>query len=59
MTAEQVEQIEKYNLCFRERYVESSRSGELLNQDTFAYTGASRTVKPEHAAHLNRSKSHS
>jgi len=24
-----------------------------------AYTGASRTVKPEHAAHLNRSMSHS
>ena len=27
--------------------------------DGNAYTGASRTVKPEHAAHLNRSMSHS
>ncbi len=43
MTAEQVEQIEKYNLCFRERYVESSRSGELLNQDTF-YVGTLKGV---------------
>jgi len=35
LTAEQVSFIEKQNPCFRERHVESSRPGELLNQDTF------------------------
>jgi len=35
LTPEQVSFIEKENLCFRERDVESSRSGELLNQDAF------------------------
>lgn len=34
LTAEQVEKIEKYNPCFKERHVESSRPGELLCQDT-------------------------
>ena len=34
----QVAKIEKYNPCFRERHVESKRSGELLAQDTF-YVG--------------------
>jgi transposase InsO family protein len=38
LTAEQVEQLEKANPCFRERHVESSRPGELLGQDTF-YVG--------------------
>ena len=35
LTAEQIEQIERANPCFRERHVESSRPGELLSQDTF------------------------
>jgi transposase InsO family protein len=35
LTAEQIAFIEKQNPCFRERHVESSRPGELLNQDTF------------------------
>jgi len=35
LSAEQVAKIEKYNPCFRERHVESSRPGELLSQDTF------------------------
>lgn len=35
LTAEQIAKIEKYNPCFRERHVESSRPGELLSQDTF------------------------
>lgn len=34
LTAEQVAKIEKYNPCFKERHVESSRPGELLSQDT-------------------------
>ncbi len=34
LTAEQVAKIEKYNPCFKERHVESSRPGELLCQDT-------------------------
>jgi len=38
LTGEQVAFIEKQNPCFRERHVESSRPGELLNQDTF-YVG--------------------
>jgi len=38
LTAEQVAAIEKANPCFKERHVESSRPGELLNQDTF-YVG--------------------
>jgi len=38
LTPEQVEAIEKANPCFRERHVESSRTGELLCQDTF-YVG--------------------
>ena len=38
LTGEQVAFIEKQNPCFRERRVESSRPGELLNQDTF-YVG--------------------
>ena len=33
LTAEQVAKIEKYNPCFKERHVESSRPGELLCQD--------------------------
>jgi len=43
LTAEQVEQIEKYNPCFRERHIESSRPGELLSQDTF-YVGTLKGV---------------
>lgn len=35
LSAEQVAFIEKQNPCFRERHVESTRPGELLNQDTF------------------------
>ncbi len=35
LSGEQVAFIEKQNPCFRERHVESSRPGELLNQDTF------------------------
>jgi len=35
LTPEQVKAIEKANPCFKERHVESSRSGELLSQDTF------------------------
>ena len=38
LTGEQVAFIEKQNPCFRERHVQSSRPGELLNQDTF-YVG--------------------
>jgi len=35
LTGEQVAFIERQNPCFRERHVESSKPGELLNQDTF------------------------
>ena len=35
LSAEQVAFVEKQNPCFRERHIESSRPGELLNQDTF------------------------
>ena len=35
LSAEQVAFIEKHNPCFKERHVESSCPGELLNQDTF------------------------
>jgi len=35
LTAEQVAFIEKQNPQFKERHVESSKPGELLNQDTF------------------------
>lgn len=35
LTPEQIARIEKYNPCFKERHVESSRPGELLSQDTF------------------------
>ena len=35
LTAEQAQKSEKYNPCFRERHVESSRPGELLCADTF------------------------
>lgn len=38
LTAEQVRAIEKANPCFKERHIESSRPGELLQQDTF-YVG--------------------
>ena len=38
LSAEQIRAIEKANPCFRERHVESSRPGELLQQDTF-YVG--------------------
>jgi transposase InsO family protein len=38
LSAEQIAFIEKQNPCFRERHVESSCPGELLNQDTF-YVG--------------------
>ena len=38
LTPEQVAQIEKYNPCFCERHVESSRPGKVLSQDTF-YVG--------------------
>ena len=34
LTAEQMAKIEKYNPCFKERHVESSRPGELLSADT-------------------------
>jgi transposase InsO family protein len=43
LTPEQMAQIEKYNPCFRERHVESSRPGELLCQDTF-YVGTLKGV---------------
>lgn len=39
--------IENQNPCFREKHVESSRPGELLNQDTFFFghlTGWARTI---------------
>jgi len=35
LTADQVAKIEKFNPCFKERHVESSRPGELLSADTF------------------------
>ena len=35
LTAEQIAKIEKYNPCFKERHVESSRPGELISADTF------------------------
>jgi transposase InsO family protein len=35
LSAEQVAMIEKINPCFRERFQESSRPGEMLVQDTF------------------------
>lgn len=35
LTPEQIQKIEKFNPCFKERHVESSRPGELLSQDTF------------------------
>jgi len=35
LSAEQMAFIQKQNPCFKERHVESSRPGELLNQDTF------------------------
>ena len=35
LTAEQAAKIEKFNPCFKERHVESSRPGELLSADTF------------------------
>lgn len=35
LTAEQIAFIERQNPQFRERHVESSKPGELLNQDTF------------------------
>lgn len=35
LTAEQIKYLESANPCWRERHVESSRSGELLCQDTF------------------------
>jgi len=35
LTAEQIEAIEKANSCFKERHMESSCPGELLQQDTF------------------------
>ena len=38
LSAEQISKIEKYNPCFKERHVESSRPGELLSADTF-YVG--------------------
>jgi len=38
LTAEQLRAIEKANLCFRERHVESKRPGELLCRDTL-YVG--------------------
>ncbi len=43
LTPEQVSKIEKYNPCFRERHIESSRPGELLAQDTF-YVGCLKGV---------------
>jgi transposase InsO family protein len=43
LTPEQVAQIEKYNPCYRERHVESSKPGELLSQDTF-YVGTLKGV---------------
>ncbi len=39
LTPEQIEKIEKYDPCFKERHVESGRSGELLSHDTF-YVGS-------------------
>jgi len=38
LTPQQIAQIEKFNPCFKERHVESSKPGELLCQDTF-YVG--------------------
>lgn len=35
LTGEQVKALERFNPCFRERHVESSRPGELLSADTF------------------------
>jgi transposase InsO family protein len=35
LTPEQIEMIEKINPCFRERFNESKRPGEMLVQDTF------------------------
>jgi len=35
LTGAQVQAIEKYNPCFKERRIESSMPGELLSQDTF------------------------
>ncbi len=43
LTAEQVAKIEKFNPCFKERHVESSRAGELLSQDTF-FVGALKAI---------------
>lgn len=43
LTPEQVAKIEKYNPCFKEKHVESSRPGELLAQDTF-YVGCLKGV---------------
>lgn len=43
LSPEQIAKIEKYNPCFRERHVESSRPGELLAQDTF-YVGCIKGV---------------
>ena len=34
LTAQQTRLLEKHNPCFRERHIESSRSGELLSADT-------------------------
>ena len=34
LSQEQIQKIEKFNPCFAERHVESSRPGELLSQDT-------------------------
>lgn len=38
LSAEEIKTLEHFNPCFKERHVESSCPGELLNQDTF-YVG--------------------
>jgi len=43
LSAKQIELLEKHSLDFRCRHVESSRPGELLNQDTF-YWGSLKGV---------------
>lgn len=35
LTAQEIRTLERMNPCFKERHVESSRPGELINQDTF------------------------
>lgn len=43
LSPQQVAWIEKANPCFRERYIESNRPGEVLSKDTF-YVGVLKGV---------------